>query len=292
MIPGLDHESVSSLLRAHVEGSLDDRVAAAVELHLVACRECEAERRALAALARADEPMTDLERARLRAAVRDATGTSATRRRPRWGARVAATIAAAALLVVVVGAGALFLGSGGPADEGAAVDAPGGGGPAKQRFESAGKNALRSRGERVAAASSPPPSAARPRFATTATRADVTQLRRVGRAGPPFVTYKQTYRAADAGPLERRYLELLGRDAPADLRRQVGECGRRVLQSQDYPVVAAYGARVELEGRRTLVLGFAWAPGEQGRLDRFQLWAWPKGQCDTPVSYQAGRIRG
>jgi hypothetical protein len=290
--PDLDHATVSAHLRDHVAGGLDDATAAAVEAHLATCPECEAERRAVTALGReAPEPMSELERARLHAGVSAATGAAlgaAARRAPRrrrWGARLAPALAAAAVLVVVLGGALLLQGDGSGGQGGRGAIAPEGAAPGRIAGGSEGGGAGgTARGADLQFG------APLPRFEARTRRADLADLRRLGRTGGSFVAVKQGQAGAGRAGLEKRSLERLARTAPEALASDVRECGRRVIESRPDPVVAAYGAVVELEGRRALVLGFAYGPG--ARLERFMLWAWPLGECATPLSYQAGRIRG
>jgi hypothetical protein len=121
-------------------------------------------------------------------------------------------------------------------------------------------------------------------------------LRAFGRIGPLFNQFRTAYTVSDAVDLQDRYLGKLIRLAPDDAAAEQTEtCGRTVLESRDEPVLAAYGAHGTMRrndrGRAALVIGFAYPSGDEGPLDRFMLWVWPRGDCDAPIDYVSAQIR-
>ena len=102
MTDALTHERCSELLGDFAGGRLDVAEGARVEAHLESCPDCSAELRAVMALRVEDEPLTDMERARVRKGVGDRLGEGAAQRsRPeRAPGRLAAALGVAALLAI------------------------------------------------------------------------------------------------------------------------------------------------------------------------------------------------
>ncbi|MBA2725811.1 MAG: zf-HC2 domain-containing protein, partial [Actinobacteria bacterium] len=109
----MTHERCSELLPGLLAGDLVADDAVAVELHLASCADCRLELRGVSALAEELTPLTDLERARLRRAVRAGLphGDEASREAsPLWRKAAPFLSAAAALLILGFGIASLELG--------------------------------------------------------------------------------------------------------------------------------------------------------------------------------------
>ena len=125
-----------------------------------------------------------------------------------------------------------------------------------------------------------------PRFDRVARLGD-DSLRHLGSTARPLTAFARAYRAADVPALQDRLLTDLERAAPRRAGEQIRRCAGVVLDR--YTALPAYAAVGRLGERRVLVTGFAWTNGGT-RLKRFQMWAWPRGSCASPVAYEAGRI--
>ena len=64
-----------------------------------------------------------------------------------------------------------------------------------------------------------------------------------------------------------------------------------MLGAQDNPTLPAYAGYGEMEERDVLMMGFVYTPTENGPLDKFMLWIWPRGDCSVPEEYQFGLIK-
>ena len=279
MTSPLGHEACSELLRPYLEGALDAARAADVRAHLAACADCEAERRALAALLEdVGAPLTEEERGWLRSGVRAAitgpTGSPAPRARRRggletWLGRLAPALAAAA--VVAVAAVALS-NVGGIGDEGGGGATAGDAGGERQR------------GARVEA-----PGVAvelpAPRFETAGGTLSVDALRREGRRGRTFRAAAEALAAARVSDAQRRArLATLAQQA-AEAGAAVRACGETVLAgSEAVPLTGALG---EFEGERALALGFV---SVERRDARYSFWVWRAGSCEVPLTSLEGDV--
>jgi hypothetical protein len=266
----IDHATCSELLRPYLEGSLDAARADAVEHHLASCPSCEAEQRALGALLRApDASLRPGERDRLRNAVLDATGvgtTPSTTAPRRWASRLAPAVGAAALLLVVaVGVRLVGGGAGGGA----------GGRDAATAGRSSDLRSTEAGGEQTTSGAGPARPGA-PRFDSAERALTERDLVELGRTGFSARSAKIARSPSDAeATLGSRLVKELALAAPSAVAPQVRRCARVASgRTGDRPVVPAYGA-----------------DNLDGLLDRFQIWVWPRGSCDAPLIYQAGRIR-
>lgn len=277
----IDHATCSARMRALVAGDLDDRTAAAVARHIESCHECSAEHRAVRLLLDDPAPLTSDERTALHAAVDARAAASVSRPSHRsWGRRLAPALAAAVVLVLVAVA-APFVLTGSDQEATDAFGQRAGGGSAA---ETAGGAAHVEKDEARSSTDGP---LAGLRF--DASGGDLTRagLRRMGRrasaAGSTWVTIAGADPEWVAGKLTSR----LARAAPAAVAEQVQECVDTVLsEGRTVPVHGAIGT---LEGTEVVVVAFARAT-DRGTLGGYQVWAWPRGSCDTPVSFQAGRV--
>jgi hypothetical protein len=288
-----DHTRYSELLGDYVRAQLPAAEAEALELHLQTCEECRAETAALHALAVEPEPLSELERARLRSQVVSAR-SPAPRRRSFWG-RVAPALSAAALIVLVaIGVYQGFSSRGGgddTADTAAPRPAAEGGG--------AGQDAATGLESTVeakdATASTLRATASQPEFALAAGSFTLDDLRRFGRDSDLFKGFTG-YTVSDARRNRGKFLARLEKLAPASqIRAQVQECADQVFAGVDSPLLPAYGAIGSLVQNKSeepaLVLGFAYVREGSGPLNAFQLWVWPRGDCDSPIGYTAAKIR-
>jgi hypothetical protein len=276
----LDHEACSTLLKPYVEGALDEDSAEAVARHLGGCDRCRSEHDAVGALLALEvAALTTDERARLRNRVRAESARPADVVPLPTRSRARALLGAAAAVLVLAAGGFYFGGAtgGGGAGSagGGALESP------RQRFERARAPAGTDTGGKSTLSRGPAP-----RFDRVARLGD-DSLKRLGSTAPPLTAFARAYRAADVPALKDRLLTDLERAAPARAREQIRRCAGAVLDR--YTALPAYAAVGRLGERRVLVTGFAWTDGGT-RLRRFQMWAWPRGSCASPVAYEAGRI--
>jgi hypothetical protein len=296
----LDHERCSELLGPFVRGELAPPDEEAVRGHLQVCESCAEERRGLERLlAEEIEPLSELERTRLRSSISEAIGRARPSRRS-WGARLAPALGVAALtLLVAAGIYGALQGTDEESSGGATFEAvspapesngEGGGG------QGAADKAVTKQGESLTAGAAGRTSRARPVFEPNLGAFTLDDLRRAGRTGGLFVTFASTYTNSDATDLEKRYLTTLSERAPSpSAAEQTRRCGNAVLQSLGDPVLAAFGAHGVLRRgdttRDALLLGFAYSSGDRGALDRFMFWVWPRDDCEAPLDYVSARIK-
>jgi hypothetical protein len=279
----LDHATCSARLRAFVAGELDDRTAAAVARHVESCTECAHERRAVALLLDEPAPLTADERSSLHAALdagsRGRAPAASTRA---WNRRLAPALAAAAILALVAVAAPFLVTGGGPGG-GDAGAGGGAGGSATETAEGTARSAMES-----AAPSSPDTATPRPRFDASGGELSRTGLRRMGRKAS--AANSVSFLTGDSAKLADRLTSRLVREAPARVADQVGECIETVLR--EGRAVPVRGASGTLDGTEVVVVAFARRRSTGEGVDRaYQVWAWPRGSCDAPVSFQAGRVR-
>ena len=116
-------------------------------------------------------------------------------------------------------------------------------------------------------------------------------LTSVGRYGTALLGFARHYKAVDAGELQIEFLQQLanatGDETQSD---QVTECGMTVL-ARPYPTLPAIAFYAESNNQEILVLAFAWADDHDGRLDRFMVWSWREGNCDSVPDYRSGAIK-
>lgn len=294
-----DHEHVSELLAAFVHASLEPERRSDVESHLETCEECRRELTGLRAL-QADEGLTELERTRLHRDVLaelGLAGAEARRPSPRW-AGAGRLVGVAATLALLLG-GLVYLGGnlgGDDAGDGDAAQSAledggdqredpfssGAGGEAEGATDSAGTTM------EAGAAAAPPPEAT-----YEADLGEVTdkQLKQTGRRG-------RTFRSFASVPVEtieeyrEPFLDELVAKADGELGEQLRECARDVL-AQLPTAVATYAAPAKYGDppRPVLIVGFAYSFTEDGFLDQYQMWIYPRGSCDFPTNYVGGQIR-
>jgi hypothetical protein len=278
----LTHERCSELLADYSAGELEAVETARVETHLARCGSCSRELRAVMALKVPGEPLDDLERARLRRGIAQGLGdVIATPQRPsRAGARFAAALGAAALLALG-GVAVVSLSSGG---DDAAREAAEAGSDLRERD---GADAAQGGGGVAADAGTAP--RPRPSYDADAGRLSKKKLRNLGERAPTLRAFA-TLSTNDATELRDEYVSDLAAQADGPVESLILSCAEKVYEAQPYAALPAIAARGKLEGRRALVLGFAWTDEDSGRLDQFMLWTWPQSSCDRPLDYRAGQI--
>ena len=303
----ISHERCSELLGHYARGSLSDDDSAQVERHLQGCPACRSERAGLAVLLElSGDGLSDLERGELHAAVGQAIEGAPvlTPLKPAergWRVRLAPALGAAALLGAVLGAYYLASGGGAPeaningAEAGDALpestsadqvsnESVGGAGGAHQNAGSGGGASNSS--DFAAPAPEPTFSVARDPFTTT-------ELTRLGQSALPMVLFSRAYTGRDAARSREVFLDqLAGRATDAVGERYgslVKECAHSILKD-DVPTLPAFGVMGRLGDDRVMVLGFAWTEDSSGHLDKYDVWAWPKDSCESPVDHRHGLI--
>ena len=302
----MEHEEVSGLLGGFVRGDLEPERASDVAAHLEECAACSRERAGLEALLAVPAPaLTERERRDLRAAVQSSLRTERTAavappaRRSFLGRAVPALALLAVVALGFVAAAGLF---GDGADEGSPTTLTDGGAESEERAGEAGGGAgaeagpaeqgeadsERTRDDDALATNAGVAKAPRPRFEA---RGRVTQaeLQSLGRSGRIFQAYARL--RAPVTRRRERFVDSLQRQARPAERGQIGSCAQAVFASRPSPILPAFGARAELGDRPVLVLGFVWTDRQQGPLRRYMLWAWPRGSCSSPLSYQSGFVK-
>ena len=315
MTKNIDHERCSEQLRAFIRRELDEDETRVVEEHLDSCDTCRAELLGLKALLGAEDPGLDLrERRTLHEGVARAIearepvilGAGLEKKRG-WMQRFAPTLSAAALLLVVLVVAASGLTGNGDGD-GAASDAAGG--------AKSGPSGNRSRGEEDAAleeaiedddagegeAAAPDKQEFKSKNRAVETGSALRNgprpsfIERFGgdlaAAAPPDLLedFASSYTVADAEKREFRYIALLSRTAPSQVRGQVQDCGDVVTDASEEPVLAASGALGRVDDRPGLFLSFVYSDAERGPLSSYMVWAWPRGSCSKRLAYRTGTI--
>lgn len=328
-----EHEHFSEQVGPYARGELAPTEAQVFEGHLAACEECQAElkgARALAVVVAAadeptQEPMNEMERARLHRGVLSATtgerpsvaGSSARRS---LGSRIAPALGAAALFALFAfGATQLFTGMGGGDESadtagGASIERSEGdladGGPLGLPPASARSNSSAASGDTDLGDSSlegtQDSSASGDGSGGEATEETTTQAFGAAFAQPffepgPRVISESALRrlGSQRDPFESfsfSYRAGDGTDRDALTTNlammspepaEVRTCADGVLDL-DPNALPAYGALGTLDGEYVLALGFVTAP--RGPLDNYEIWVWSFGNCTTPLTRVSGRI--
>ena len=302
----LSHERCSELLGPYSRGQLTENDAAEVEQHLRGCDACRSEHAGLAVLLGAPpSEMTTSERALLHGTLEKALASSPTPLviKPAdrgWRARLAPALGAAALMGAIVGG--YYIVSGGGAQESSigtdtgdtfernsvdqvgdtsGNDTSGGGGAGGSGQETTVT-------EHSAAVATPEPtfSIERDPFSTN-------ELTRLGESALPMVLFARAYTGLDASRRREVFLDQLAGSASdavgARYASLVKECAHSILKT-DTPTRPAFGVMGRLGEDRVMVLGFAWTEDSSGYLDKYDLWAWPRDSCESPVDHRMGAI--
>lgn len=310
----MDHELCSENLAPYVRGELAAPATAEIEEHLAECEDCRIEERGLRALiAPADEPLTEVERAQLHRNLRANVDLPETTAGPRLSWLPPALAVAAMLLVVVVGI--QFLGGAGGDEESAgSSDGAGAGGghdgPGPVTLSLSGGTlselgAPRSEDAPEAAAAPKPTRDEDPLPQEGAISSDAGAeeketsfttlnkgIKRYGRSSQTFLRFSQAYTAEDAEALADDFIEELVNDAPLAAAGQVAECAELVVDAREGPVLPVVAGHGSFRGDPSLLLGFVWTPDEDGPLDNFVFYVWPRGDCEAPTHSQIGRVDG
>jgi anti-sigma factor RsiW len=295
-----DHERCSELLAGYRDDALSAEEAAWVSAHLEACPDCRAELAGLEALDGGDADLTEIERARLHREVLHELGlmTGPARQPTPWGARAAQLLGAAATVALLV-VGLVYVGNnlgGTGSGDDSAVEGGGDGdagvGDPFSREEAAQDGVTsETSGGGVAAlgkrAEAPPEPTVSGDLGPVSDRA----LRATGRKERPFTGFPGNVRTAEVEDYRATFLDELVAQAPEEVSEQLRRCATDVL-AQIPTAVATYAApaRYGDPPRRVLVVGFAYSFSEDGFLDQYQMWIYPRGSCDFPLNYIGGTI--
>ena len=291
-----EHERCSELLAPYLDEALDERESAWMTAHLDSCPECRVEMAGLAAL-RAQEPaLNDVERARLHRDVFYELGLMTGEAKParRWSQRAPQLLGAVATVALLLG-GLVYLGNGLGGGDDSAESIAGGDSDAGQGAEAfdsleAGDGAATGGAAPGAerATDLPEPEA---NYESDLGTVENRSLKKLGRRSRTFKAFTGVEVAA-AEELRSTFLDSLVDQAPPDTSVQLRECATEVL-NQLPRAVATYAApaRYGDPPRPVLVIGFAYSFTEQGFLDQYQLWIYPRGSCDFPMNYLGGQIR-
>lgn len=270
--------------------------------------------------------LSESERARLRSGVMASIATSGEssslyklqrpardphREPTNWRARMAGAMAAAAGIVLV--AGLFYLGAGGVGgqDEGGAqTGLSDGGGDTAERNEiqqatsevqDADAAADAGVGELESAAgtgsgtttSSEGFVAPMPAFLGGERRYNDARVQKLGERGLQLILFRRAYTADDVSRLQEDFVDRLAnsaaRRAGEAAAEQVRDCARVVLAREE-TALPAFGAFGRRENRDVLVLGFAWSD-DSSRLERYMVWTWARGSCDSPLDFRSGTIK-
>lgn len=297
----MDHTEISERLLAYARDELDARDRGLVQEHLESCELCRLELASIELVLEKPAPLTPREQRRLHAAVareiepREPVVIGGRWSREGWARRFAPTLGAAALLLIVAVIGLSGLSGGGDdalkapslqEDAGGAGEA-GGGGDEKleeKKEQPGGAPAPESAddGEDSAGFEAPEPKPSFDSSEATQTSELAAKGRTVERLYEEFAT-AFTFRQAERN--EARFVRLLARKAPGELRGQVADCGNEVRERRDEPVLAAYGTVTRQDGERGLALSFVYAKSPTGHLTDYMVWTWPLGSCSDELNY-------
>jgi len=313
----ITHERCSELLGNYVTGELSSDERSLVDDHLAGCADCAAERDALLALAAAEvEPLTEGERAELRASVLDGIATSDPSTVladetdavivPLGGWRSKATryVGVAAMLAILA-VGFVYIGnivtgsdgasqgggvennlgqadSGGGEDEVATESAPAREGAGDGPLADNQNKELQWRLSKDSFLNSEPASVFEDDQGDLSLGAlDELARRPVFRSFSEIYTVRQARRSIDPS------LAALAETVPPELAEAIDDCGRTALGELADPGLAAYATTGSVDGRESLVIGFV--TGTRS-LDRYRLVAFGLEDCRTIVRSLGGPI--
>ncbi len=284
MNSSITHERCSELLGDYVAGELGSQERSLVDDHLAGCADCAAERDALVALAATEfQPLTEGERAELRAAVMGAAtaapGPSEVLADERdtvivplggWRSKATRYIGIAALLAVLA-VGFVYVGMLGTGGSG--QDAAGGG--AEDEASLSDSNAGSGGGAGEDSAEKPAPATGEaladqgrtlnkeyflgfrtgPVFENDQGELSLDALDELSRR-PVFHSFSEVYTVRQARRSIDPSLAALAETVPDELAEELRECGRTALGDLADPGLAAYATTGSFEGRDSLVIGF------------------------------------
>ena len=321
MKPPITHERCSELLDDYVTGELSSDERSLVDDHLTDCADCAAERDVLIALTAPEvEPLTDGERAELRASVLAAVPTSDSAALltdesdavivPIGGWRSKATkyVAVAAMLAILA-VGFVYIGTigtgsddagqgaqgGGEANDLSNADSGGGGdeegatrsapaqGDALEAQEDRRAKELRS--DRLSTeyflASEPAPE-----FEAEQGDLSLEALDELSRR-PVFRSFSEIYTVRQARRSINPSLAALAETVPGNLASAVTNCGHTAVRDLAGPGLLAYATTGRVDDRNSLILGFV--TGTRS-LDHYRFVTFQLGDCRTIVRSLGGPI--
>jgi hypothetical protein len=298
----MTHERCSELLGPYARGELDNDQVADVESHLSTCDDCRRELSGLRALLDHQyEGLSGTELVRLERSIaaemradRDRTAT-VTPIEPRIESRRSlagvALGAAATLLVVAFAIGSMM---GGNSEDGSG-DGAGTAAPQSEDAAGGGGDADGPRPVFVVGSDTQAFSEEAAGKFNSVTRAladtdDLTDddLAQLG-SGRLFRRFAAAYDSEDAAALQDRFVGELAQGAG----RAAGDvtlCTRNTLEASTGPALPVLGGFARFEGRRALVLGFIYTGQTEGPLNRYSVWVYPQGACETPLRTAAGNV--
>lgn len=276
MKESMDHARVSEMLGGFVRDELSERDREAVAEHLASCSDCAAEQKALEQILAVEvDPLDEEERRALRSGVsaRLQSGPISLPARRESRNRLG-RFAPALAAVAIVALGAVFAASlltGGSGDEGA-----GGGGVAQDQAE---------KGAVEAPAAVPGPG---PTYDAKHRKLTNKALRRLGSRKGVLADLAGRFTTPTTEGESGSYTDALGAQAPPEVKDQVKACAETVTGNQK-SAVPAYATSGSYKGKDALLIGFV-TGNDGGPLNRYMLWLWPQGSCDTPLDYRSGAI--
>lgn len=303
------HEQCSELLAPFAKGELDDATERAVDVHLQGCSDCASEHRAVLALLSAEpQPLTDIERARMRRVVLEeavpAPDTHAIAPAPAdRRARLFPLLGAAALIAIIAvfaftglgnlggtdaGDSTAQSGGEGEADEAEGEDTVDGGLEAAQEEQASEDTA----GGSAAGAGTMRAKAPTPTFRPSIGEVDRARLNKLGRQGLPLVVFSRAFSVTDVPRLRDRFIEHMADRAPTAHGNQIRDCATTITEEfpNALPAYSAIGHFAERPQREVLIVAFAWTDEPEGPLDQSMVWAWPLGNCGSVAHYSKNVI--
>jgi anti-sigma factor RsiW len=304
MNENITHERCSELMRPYVGGELGAADVAAVERHLASCDDCRQELSGMRALLDYEyDGLSGTELVRLERAIsaamradreRAATVIPLERRAEARRSFAGVALGVAAAVAIVAFAIVSVSGDGpGDGDAGTTAAAPEAGGDAGGGGAVEGPRPTFGAGvaSKAAFAEERVEDQEQTNFRSTlATSGKVTQrdLERLGKSRR-FQRFAAAYDAEDATALQDRFVGLLARGAGDDAGT-VTLCTRNTLEASTGPALPVMGTFARFEDKRALVLGFVYTAQTEGALNRFTLWVWPRGSCDSPLRSASGTV--
>ena len=317
----------SELLTPFLKGELDAQRAGDVRVHLQACSECSLELEGLKALhGLPADSLTDIERGRLRSAVKQAVVTTqhdrdVIRQRPSGGSWAFKAIGVAASLLVVF-AGVTYVGSRGNDDKATKGSGAESGDTARDDIDgplplarrvtgAVTPDQLVPEGYEVAAPTSDAAgtpeaapnvagsqAASKGRTETERRNLRTKALANIAARSPLFQEFARSYQAEDVAELQADFVERLVEQSPPDAGAQVRTCADVIFGSQELPTLPVMALFSRIDGQAVVILGFAFSQDrETGPLNEFSVFAWarspddPISACNFPTLSQFGDIK-
>jgi anti-sigma factor RsiW len=300
----ITHERCSELMRPYLGGELGAADVAAVERHLASCDDCRQELSGMRALLDYEyEGLSGTELVRLERAIsaamradREGAATVVPIERRAEARRSFAGVALGIAAAVAIVAFAIVSVSGddpGDGDAGTTAVAPQAGGDAGGAGAIEGPKPVFVVGvaSKSAFAEEGVEDEEQTNFRSTlSTSGQITErdLVRIGRSRL-FQRFAAAYDSEDAAALQDRFVGELARGAGDDAG-PVTLCTRTTLEASTGPALPVTGTFARFEDERVLVLGFIYTDETEGALNRFTVWVWPRGTCDSPLRTASGNV--